>query len=105
MRRAGYLPRTELEERVDAKRVPIASTDKGLDRLPENIVRDPDHGRALDQPTLEQHLFDLGGADSKTRRLDHGVAATHEIEEAIRVHRHVVAGIANQLTLAYLRLA
>ena len=63
----------------------LVPDDEGLDRLPEDVIRNADHGRLGHPFHLAQGVLDFLGAHALALGLDHVVLARHEIEKALRI--------------------
>ena len=65
---------------------------EGANRLAEQLVGNPEHGRLADARHVVERVLDLDGADLLAARLDDVVAAVDEVEVAVLVDREVVVG-------------
>src|SRR6266851_10414777 len=90
---ARHLLRTVAHESVSVEAQAVPRDNKGLDALPQRIVRNTDHGRAAHLATLEENLFHFRRTDPETARLDHRVAPTYKVQEPVLVHLDEISGV------------
>ena len=63
-----------------------------MHRLGPARVGQPEHGRLHDRRVGVEHLLDLAGKDIQTAGLDHVLDAVDDVDEAVLIDAHLVAG-------------